>query len=590
MGFTRRDLLKLAGGASAGLVFTPAPWALLRDTAVWSENWPGVPQPARGEIRTRYTTCTLCPAGCGVRARCVGDQPVSLSGVPEHPASRGALCPVGLVGHHLAFCGGRAERPLAHGRPVELERALAGIAAAIGACGRGEGVAILDPRPGRAASLVYRRFLATLPNGIYCAPPDAEPYGPFGIDLENTRAIVSFGAPVLENWLSPGRVLANRPHIRLIQVEPAYSRTASLADLWMPVPPGGEAAFAAALGRALRGESAGAPADEVARVLLDNQPAIAVGGGMAVAELNTILRSVGRPGGFLRRRDLQPAANFATLPDRSIRVLLCEEASVADPLPWSLIERKLAPGNSVVVALTPWRDGYARHADYTIPAPVYLESIDESPTSAGSTVAGFSLSPALLPAPPGVTAPADVILRLAHDSRTYPDILKQRTAAIKEEGRGTLFTYPDAKSARASDAASADDLWKALLAGAIWQDDPLRQSPEGFRIPVTEGGGALTRSPEYPLALIAAAGPPAHGSPLMSKLYRESGLRRSADTAALHPETGRAQGLDPGCRAVVKSPTGAFAVQVIFDPAVMPGVIEVSRAGMALSPANITKG
>ena len=82
---------------------------------------------------------------------------------------------------------------------------------------------------------------------------DAQPYGAFGIDLENTRAILSFGAPVLDGWLSPGRVLANRSHFQLIQVEPAYSRTASLADLWVPLLPGSEDAFAAAVARALEG-------------------------------------------------------------------------------------------------------------------------------------------------------------------------------------------------------------------------------------------------------------------------------------------------------------------------------------------------
>src|ERR1017187_10654041 len=90
----RRDIFKFAGGAVAGAFFTPAPWRLLTDTALWSENWPGVPRPARGEIRSKFTNCALCPAGCAVRARCVGDQPVSLAGV------RGGLCPFGLAAHH----------------------------------------------------------------------------------------------------------------------------------------------------------------------------------------------------------------------------------------------------------------------------------------------------------------------------------------------------------------------------------------------------------------------------------------------------------------------------------------------------------
>ena len=90
---TRRDLFKFVGGSAAGALLTPAPWRLITDTALWSENWPGIPRPAEGEIRARYTNCSLCPAGCAVRARCVGDQPVSLAGVKDHPLSHGALCP-----------------------------------------------------------------------------------------------------------------------------------------------------------------------------------------------------------------------------------------------------------------------------------------------------------------------------------------------------------------------------------------------------------------------------------------------------------------------------------------------------------------
>ncbi|HVN05163.1 MAG TPA: hypothetical protein VMT86_12135 [Bryobacteraceae bacterium] len=497
MGFTRRDLLKFTGGATVGLVLTPVPWGLLRDTALLSETWPGVPQPARGEVRTRYTTCTLCPAACGVRARCVGEQPVSLAGVPEHPASRGALCANGLVAHHLPFCSDRATRPLANGRASTMEQAVARIRTAVDACGPDESVAILDPRPGRAASLVYRRYLAGLARGVYCAASN-----PFGVDLENTRAIVSFGVPVLDGWLSPGRVFAVRSHFALIQVEPEYSRTASLADLWVPIVPGGEAAFAGAVESGLRGEPTDPAAERVARMLLDHKPAIAIGPG--AEKLNISLGSVGKPGGFLRRRDVAPATDFADLPDRSVRVLFTEEAS----LPWSVIERKLVARGAVVVALTAWHDAYASHADYVIPAPLFLESLDEAATPAGSTVAGFSLSPALVAAPQSVIAPPEFILRLAGDSTTYPDILKQRVAGLKKDGQGSVFTYADAKSTRVRDIGSADDLWKLLLAGALWLDDPLPQS-----------GSA-------PLRADASYAPAPHRSPLMSKLDQESGLRR----------------------------------------------------------------
>ncbi|HWC00887.1 MAG TPA: hypothetical protein VG672_29475, partial [Bryobacteraceae bacterium] len=77
----RRDLFKFAAGSAAGVVFTPVPWKLLEDSALWSQNWSWIPRPPRGEIRAKFTTCTLCAAACGVRVRTVIDQPVGLAGV-----------------------------------------------------------------------------------------------------------------------------------------------------------------------------------------------------------------------------------------------------------------------------------------------------------------------------------------------------------------------------------------------------------------------------------------------------------------------------------------------------------------------------
>src|ERR1035441_1353453 len=78
---TRRDILLFAGGSAVGVLMTPAPWRLITDSALWSENWPGIPRPARGAITAKFTNCALCAAGCAVRARCVAEQPVSLVGV-----------------------------------------------------------------------------------------------------------------------------------------------------------------------------------------------------------------------------------------------------------------------------------------------------------------------------------------------------------------------------------------------------------------------------------------------------------------------------------------------------------------------------
>src|SRR3990172_5578442 len=100
---TRRNLLKFLGGSAAGLLMSPVPWKFLDDTAIWTQNWPWIPRPQKGKIQIKYNTCALCPLGCGVRARCVNGQPVSLWGVPNYPFGRSSLCPFGLTGHHLVY-------------------------------------------------------------------------------------------------------------------------------------------------------------------------------------------------------------------------------------------------------------------------------------------------------------------------------------------------------------------------------------------------------------------------------------------------------------------------------------------------------
>jgi hypothetical protein len=175
MKLTRRDLLMLLGGGAVGTMLSPIPWKLLLDSSVWTQNWPWIPRPANGPVTVRYTACALCPAGCGVRARCVGGRPVSLAGLPSDPAGGGTLCAVGLAAHHLAWHPARVRRPLrrsgegADFAPVDPDVAAVEIGAAMRA--HPGAVAILDGRPDRAISAAYRELLAGLPGATYLAPP-----------------------------------------------------------------------------------------------------------------------------------------------------------------------------------------------------------------------------------------------------------------------------------------------------------------------------------------------------------------------------------------------------------------------------------
>lgn len=268
----RRDFLKFLSGAAVGTVASPLPWKLLDDTAIWTQNWSWLARTPRGRIQTAFTHCALCPGGCGVRLLSVNRHPFYLSGVAGHPVSHGSLCPLGLGGHHLSYHPGRLTTPQKRIGGLESDSyealspdAAVALLATWVVRARKEGgdgaVAVLDNRPGRALSRIYRRFLAMLGSGNYIIGPAEdtsfatldqmleEPYGPLGTDLEHTRTILSIGAPLLEGWGSPGRIarlLSLKPEHRpaIIQVETRPSVSALHADHWLRIRPGTEAAFA----------------------------------------------------------------------------------------------------------------------------------------------------------------------------------------------------------------------------------------------------------------------------------------------------------------------------------------------------------
>lgn len=271
-GVTRRDVLTFLGGGIVGTVLSPIPWKLLDDAAIWTQNWSWLASPARGPVSTHHSHCTLCPAGCGLRVRCVGAQPVSVMGVARHPLGRGGLCPLGLTIHHLAYHPARLTEPRKRTRPggplasvpVALDEVLTAAATHIQA----GPVGILDHRPGRVLSELYRRFLAEI-DGYYLTGPSehsggelaagrpGEPLDAFGLDLEMARVIVSFGAPILDGWGAPGCVAEKLFHrtlterTKLIQVETRPSRTALRASNWLRIRPGTETALALGLAHVL---------------------------------------------------------------------------------------------------------------------------------------------------------------------------------------------------------------------------------------------------------------------------------------------------------------------------------------------------
>ena len=571
---TRRNLLKFVGGGAAGALLTPAPWRLITDTALWSENWPGIPRPARGEIRARFTHCTLCPAGCAVRARCVNGQPVSLTGVKPHPISHGALCPWGIAGHHLPYHPARV-------RQGPVKEALAAVARAISQRGAGERVAMLDLRPGRTVSWTYRRCMAAMDGGLYLTPRQPD----YAIDLAAAQTVVSFGAPLFDGWGTPGNVFAARANFRLVQIEPVETRTAALADVWLPIRPGAETAIAAALA----GETTIAEAARATGVEEQALGAVkeAIGSGAAVAlaadpasplmSLNAKFKALGHT--VVARREAPvpdawkkaaPVGEMAAAPDGAIRVLLIDESLPGGYVPWRDIQPKLAP-DAVVVVFGSSSEGYARHAQYVLPAPVYPEAAEDVGPAIDTVAAVFRIAaPLIAPAVP-VVNPGELLARIAGLPASDP--LRERADAIHKAGHGSLLGYADRKSTLVKDVA-ADDFWKTLNQGGCWMDATGKKAAPGklaFR-----ASGEQPHD-DLPLAVVAAeARRGGLESPLMSKLERESNLRLSANGLALSPADARANGIENGGRCVLETACGRLSVVATIDAGVPAGVVEVA--------------
>ena len=556
----RRDIFKFAGGAVAGALFTPAPWRLLTDTALWSENWPGIPRPARGEIRYKFTNCALCPAGCAVRARCVGDQPVSLAGV------RGGLCPFGLTAHHLPYHPARLKQG-----PIQEATAAVSQKAAQLAPGA---IAVLDLNPGRTVSWTYRRAMASL-KGLYLAPESH----PVAYDLSAAKTVLSIGAPLLDGWGTPANVLAARPNFRLIQAEAVESRTAMLADEWIRIAPGTESAFAQSI-----------PSLPYAKDI-----SLVLGDAPEIPEINRQLGACGQtvfaqpeaPVPESWTKNAAAITELAGVPDHSISVLLIDESSAVSYIPWHQIQRKLVRENPLVVTFAVTRGGYARYAQYALPTAVYPELLDDIAPAVDSIHPTFRISASLVAAPAGVVNPADFVSALAGVSAS--NSLRERADAIHKAGLGTVLTYADAKQTPLKDL-TADAFWKSLTDGARW-DRP--GYPLG-RLSITrEVGHALACQPaagrpsspeppessaDFPLVAIREPYTPALVSPLMTKLYQESNLRLAPNRVALHPADARAAGVSNGSHAILQTRIGKCAVEVTVDPAVPPGAVQVGAS------------
>jgi len=283
MKIDRRSFLALSIGGAAGTALTPLPWKMMDDVSIWSQNWPWTPVPAKGENNYAFTSCTLCPGGCGLMVRMVGDRAVKIEGLEGHPVNDGGVCVLGLSGLQLLYGATRVKGPLkrvgkrgaGHWKKISWDAALAEVAEKLGRLrddNQSHTVACITGSKQGTVPAMFKRFMTVYGSPNVMTTPSVSDTlemalqvmhgveAQAGYDLENADYILSFGSGLIEGWGSPVRMFrANSAWrengVKVVQVEPRLSNTAAKSDQWIPINPGTEAALAMGIAHVMIKES-----------------------------------------------------------------------------------------------------------------------------------------------------------------------------------------------------------------------------------------------------------------------------------------------------------------------------------------------
>ena len=233
--------------------------------------------PPRGPETFSLSVCGMCPGGCGVRVRRIGDRAVKLEGNRLHPVNGGRLCPKGQAALQSLYHPDRIPGPMHRVGPrgsissferVSWDRAFSEIGErlrAIRARSVPESLVLVRGAVGGLTPRVARRFVDAYgsPNDVLLDPSGAAAGAAMRLtqgvatapsyDIASADYVLSFGSALLEASDSPvhtsrayGEFRQGRTgrRGRLVQVEARLSITGASADEWIAVRPGTEAIFA----------------------------------------------------------------------------------------------------------------------------------------------------------------------------------------------------------------------------------------------------------------------------------------------------------------------------------------------------------
>ena len=562
---SRREFLKIAVGATGATGLAPQARRFVL------EPFARPPEESLGGEEAWYaSTCRQCAAGCGILVRVLNGRARKIEGNPLHPLNRGKLCARGQAGLQVLYnpdrlrnavrqTGGRGSRVF---EPLPWDEALEVLAEKVSSLSRPERLLFFG---GRMPDHVYR-LAARLLESVGAPPPiisdlhsalegrtaaqwlAQEFFGSRELplyDLGRSNVVFSFGANLLETWMSPVAQSVGYGEMRqggtggrglLVQFEPRLSATAASADEWIPVRPGLEGFIALGLGRVIVeenlghigshrehavlyqdvdvGEMAAASGVSVdslrrlARTFADADHAVAIPGGslsgqtngsasmLAVQALNLLVAQLGRVGGVYLSppgpsaalRETPLVRSFAQVQEAidrmragEVDLVMFHDANPIFDLPAASGIAEAVARVPAVISFSSFVDEIAAQSDLILPDHTYLESW------------GYQV-----PAPgadrPVVTGQQPVV-RPLYDTRSTGDVLialAQRLGGAAAEA----LPWPDAmtyvqevasglqgSSLSAYDTRTTAGFWALWRQyGGWWSEQPIPLEPETTKV------------------------------------------------------------------------------------------------------------
>jgi len=207
------------------------------------------------------TTCGYCSVGCGMFVGVKDGRAVSVRGNPDHPVNLGKLCPKGLSEHYTLEAPSRAKHPLLRKQgkfvPVSWDEALGTLAEkfratqerygcdALGVISTGQLVTEEFYTLGKLVQLGFGTknydgnttlCMASAVSGYKRSFGSDGPPGAYE-DLRKADVVFLIGANIADNHPILCQHLEANPRKTLIVADPRVTKTAMMANLFLPLKP-----------------------------------------------------------------------------------------------------------------------------------------------------------------------------------------------------------------------------------------------------------------------------------------------------------------------------------------------------------------